>query len=270
MRDASLKVPPGIEGTIVDVKIFSRKGAEKDIRQQEIEGQEISRLEKNTRDEIRIFSEERNKKITDLLLRKTVTAAVKSRAGEKLLDKGESHHAPGAAGAVAPGDPALAGRRPACDRCGRDRLPEDGLAHRDPPQGQQGEDRAAPEGRRAAARRDQAGQGLRRHEAQAAGGRQDGGTPRQQGRDLADPAGRGHALPARRHAGRDRAQSAGRALANERRSDPRDPPRLGGQGAGPAASRHRCSTVRREADLRELFAKSRAAVPRARPCSTTA
>ncbi|KAB2965905.1 MAG: DNA-directed RNA polymerase subunit beta [Thermoanaerobaculia bacterium] len=88
VRDASLKVPPGIEGTIVDVKIFSRKGTEKDIRQQETENLEISRLEKNTRDEIRILTEERNKKISDLLIGKTVSAAVKSRSGDVLLDKG--------------------------------------------------------------------------------------------------------------------------------------------------------------------------------------
>ncbi|GMU67661.1 MAG: hypothetical protein AMXMBFR36_39350 [Acidobacteriota bacterium] len=90
VRDASLKVPPGIEGTVVDVKIFSRKGTEKDIRQQEIEGMEIARLEKNTRDEIRILTEERNKKISDLLIGKTVSALVKSRAGDKLLDKGDT------------------------------------------------------------------------------------------------------------------------------------------------------------------------------------
>ena len=89
VRDASLKIPPGIEGTVVDVKIFSRKGTEKDIRQQEIESQEISRLEKNTRDEIRILTEERNKKISELLLGKTVGGPVKSRSGDKLLDKGE-------------------------------------------------------------------------------------------------------------------------------------------------------------------------------------
>ncbi len=99
VRDASLKVPPGIEGTVVDVKIFSRKGAEKDLRQQEIEGLEIERLEKNTRDEIRILSEERNKKINDLLLGHEVSAAVKSKNGDKLLDKGEQDHAGDAAGA---------------------------------------------------------------------------------------------------------------------------------------------------------------------------
>jgi len=88
VRDASLKVPPGIEGTIVDVKIFSRKGSEKDLRQQEIENQEIERLERNTRDEIRILTEERNKKINDLLLGHAVTAAVKDRAGSVLIEKG--------------------------------------------------------------------------------------------------------------------------------------------------------------------------------------
>jgi len=89
VRDASLKVPPGIEGTVVDVKIFSRKGVEKDIRAQEIEESEIARLEKNIKDQVRIYTEERNKKITDLLVGAQVTAAVSSRAGDKLLKKGE-------------------------------------------------------------------------------------------------------------------------------------------------------------------------------------
>ncbi|MCB9378389.1 MAG: DNA-directed RNA polymerase subunit beta [Holophagales bacterium] len=89
VRDASLKVPPGIEGTVVDVRIFSRKGVEKDLRQQEIENEEIARLEKNTKDEIRILTEERNKKINELLLGQAVSGAVKSRSGEVMLDKGK-------------------------------------------------------------------------------------------------------------------------------------------------------------------------------------
>jgi DNA-directed RNA polymerase subunit beta len=90
VRDASLKVPPGIEGTIVDVKIFSRKGVEKDVRAKEIELDEIARLEKNIKDEVRILTEERNKKVRDLLLGKKVTAAVKSRTGQELLKSGDS------------------------------------------------------------------------------------------------------------------------------------------------------------------------------------
>jgi DNA-directed RNA polymerase subunit beta len=90
VRDASLKVPPGIEGTIVDVKIFSRKGVEKDQRAKEIEQEEIARLEKNIKDEVRILTEERNKKIGDLLLGKKVTAPVKTRGGQELLKAGQA------------------------------------------------------------------------------------------------------------------------------------------------------------------------------------
>jgi DNA-directed RNA polymerase subunit beta len=89
VRDASLKVPPGIDGTVVDVKIFSRKGVEKDVRAKEIEEAEIARLEKNIKDETRILHEERNKKIRDSLLGQKVTAEVKARDGESLLKKGQ-------------------------------------------------------------------------------------------------------------------------------------------------------------------------------------
>ncbi len=89
VRDASLKVPPGIDGTIVDVKIFSRKGVEKDARAREIEDEEIARLKKNIKDEVRILNEERNKKISDLLVGRPVSSAVSSRDGEKLLKRGD-------------------------------------------------------------------------------------------------------------------------------------------------------------------------------------
>ncbi len=231
VRDASLKVPPGIEGTIVDVKIFSRKGVEKDVRAKEIEQSEIARLEKNIKDEVRILTEERNKKVSDLLVGKPVTAPVRSRTGQELLKTGEHDHRGGARAAHPAGDPAPDRRRAAAHRRGRDHLQEDGLAHRGPAPGQRRAHRSPPEGRRAAARRHQAGQGLRRHEAEAPGRRQDGRPARQQGRHLPHPAGGGHALHAGRHAGRDRAQPAGRAQPYERRPDPGDPPRVGRQGA---------------------------------------
>ena len=90
VRDASLKVPSGIEGTIVDVKIFSRKGVEKDERAQSIEGDEVARMEKNIRDQVRILTEERNKKITDLLAGHKVKAAVQNKSGETLAKRGEA------------------------------------------------------------------------------------------------------------------------------------------------------------------------------------
>ncbi|MFH0925280.1 MAG: DNA-directed RNA polymerase subunit beta [bacterium] len=65
VRDASLYVPPGIEGVVVDVKIFSRKGVDKDARSRSIEEEKVAKLEKDLNDEIRILQEEKEKKIKD-------------------------------------------------------------------------------------------------------------------------------------------------------------------------------------------------------------
>ena len=67
VRDASLYCPPGIEGTVVDVKIFCRKGAEKDERHKAIEAAQVFKLEKNLSDEIRILTDERLKRLSVLL-----------------------------------------------------------------------------------------------------------------------------------------------------------------------------------------------------------
>src|SRR6187399_870643 len=88
VRDASLICPPGIEGIVVDVKIFSRKGAEKDERAKLIEGMEIARLEANLRDEIRILTDERNKRLVGLLAGKvTSNELVNERSGRKIVPK---------------------------------------------------------------------------------------------------------------------------------------------------------------------------------------
>jgi len=89
VRDASLKCPPGISGVVVDVKIFARRGAEKDSRAQAIEMEEIARLRKNSEDERRIIIEERDKKLAELLDGAKVTAeVVASRTGATLVKKG--------------------------------------------------------------------------------------------------------------------------------------------------------------------------------------
>ncbi|MCA1581443.1 MAG: DNA-directed RNA polymerase subunit beta [Acidobacteria bacterium] len=88
VRDASLKCPPGIEGTVVDVKIFSRKGTEKDLRALSIEQDQIAKIEKNSRDEIRIIREEANKKIRDLLVGKVSNEEMNDRDGGEVVKKG--------------------------------------------------------------------------------------------------------------------------------------------------------------------------------------
>ena len=67
VKDTSLTVPPGIEGTVIDVKVFSRKGVDKDLRTQSIEEEEIARVKKDFEDEIRIVEEERDKRIRNFL-----------------------------------------------------------------------------------------------------------------------------------------------------------------------------------------------------------
>ncbi len=72
VKDTSLQVPPGVEGIIVDVKIFSRKGMDKDERSKSIESEDVLKLQRDHQDERRIIDEEKNKKIRKLLLGKIV------------------------------------------------------------------------------------------------------------------------------------------------------------------------------------------------------
>ncbi|HZR02457.1 MAG TPA: DNA-directed RNA polymerase subunit beta [Burkholderiales bacterium] len=89
VRDASLTCPPGIEGTVVDVKIFSRKGQEKDERAKFIESEQVAKLEKNLADEIRILTDERLKRLEGLLGGKEVLADLHDeRTNKRLLTKG--------------------------------------------------------------------------------------------------------------------------------------------------------------------------------------
>src|SRR6266581_4426833 len=89
VRDASLYCPPGIEGVIVDVKIFTRKGGEKDERHKAIEATQVFKLEKNLADEIRILTDERLKRLADLLGGKILQADLHDeKTNKRLLTKG--------------------------------------------------------------------------------------------------------------------------------------------------------------------------------------
>lgn len=66
VKDASLTCPPGIDGTVVDVQIFTRKGQEKDDRSLDIERMEEENLRRDLEDEIRILQEQRDERIYEL------------------------------------------------------------------------------------------------------------------------------------------------------------------------------------------------------------
>jgi DNA-directed RNA polymerase subunit beta len=89
VKDASLYCPPGIEGTIVDCKVFSRKGAELDERSKSILETQIERLHRNLEDEKRILNDERSKRLSVLLENREVLADLHDeKTNKKLLAKG--------------------------------------------------------------------------------------------------------------------------------------------------------------------------------------
>ena len=77
VKDTSLRVPPGVEGTVIDAKVFSRKGVEKDQRSLEIEAQERARLEKDRADEIEVITLSAREKLKDLLVGKKLKTDLK-------------------------------------------------------------------------------------------------------------------------------------------------------------------------------------------------
>lgn len=90
VRDTSLRVPPGVEGIVIDAKTFTRKGTEKDRRSQIIEDEEIGRLLKDRDDEIRIIADNVKREISSLLIGKTsATKLVDPKKKKRFLKKGE-------------------------------------------------------------------------------------------------------------------------------------------------------------------------------------
>ena len=90
VRDTSLKVPPGVEGTVIDTKIFSRKGAERDTRSQSIEDEAVRSLSKDRDDEIRILTEMVRDKVAEMLIgHVSATKVSDPRKKKTLLKKGD-------------------------------------------------------------------------------------------------------------------------------------------------------------------------------------
>jgi DNA-directed RNA polymerase subunit beta len=89
VKDASLYCPPGIEGTIVDCKVFSRKGAELDERSKIIQEEAVEKLHRNLDDEKRILNDERAKRLAGLLEGKLLLADLHDeKTNKRLLAKG--------------------------------------------------------------------------------------------------------------------------------------------------------------------------------------
>ena len=89
VRDTSLKVPPGVEGTVINARVFSRKGVSKDERSKAIEDDEVAKLKQDQQDEQRIIRETTLKKVRRLLVGKETSARLTDDARKVLLPKGQ-------------------------------------------------------------------------------------------------------------------------------------------------------------------------------------
>jgi DNA-directed RNA polymerase subunit beta len=86
VKDTSLRVPPGVQGIVIDAKVFSRRGIEKDDRTRLIEDEEIASLEKDHDDELKVVEEIVRSQLEKLLVGKKALAPLKK--GKKVLIAG--------------------------------------------------------------------------------------------------------------------------------------------------------------------------------------
>ena len=232
MKDTSLRVDQGTNGTVIDVQVFTREGIPRDKRAQQIIDDELKRYPPRPE---RPAAHRRGRRV-----RPDREAAGRQarqrRPAEDRQGHGDRQGVPRQRREVP-----LVRHPPGRRRPRQPARVDQELARADAPQLRprvRGEAQEADAGRRAAGRRAEDGQGLPGRQAPPAAGRQDGRPPRQQGRRLEGRAGRRHALHGRRHAVRHRAQPARRAFADERRPGARSAPGLGRQGHRPAHRRH--------------------------------
>lgn len=86
VRDSSLRVPPGVSGTVVEVRVFSRRGVEKDERSIAIERQEIDRLAKDRDAERAILEKSFNQRLQEKLMGQKIVSGPKGIAVGKVVD----------------------------------------------------------------------------------------------------------------------------------------------------------------------------------------
>ena len=97
VRDTSLRVPPGVTGTVVEVRVFNRHGIDKDQRALAIERAEEERLAKDRDDELAILERNIFARLLEILMHKTAASGPKGIAPEtkitqQLLDEiGRAH-----------------------------------------------------------------------------------------------------------------------------------------------------------------------------------
>ncbi|MCB9793340.1 MAG: DNA-directed RNA polymerase subunit beta [Alphaproteobacteria bacterium] len=89
VRDTSLRVPPGVVGTVISAQVFAREGVEKDARALEIERQAVLRIERDREAKISTIRESAHRKLVKLLNgRKAGNRILDDTTGEELIARG--------------------------------------------------------------------------------------------------------------------------------------------------------------------------------------
>jgi len=85
VKDTSLRVPPGMDGTVIDVRVFTRDGVEKDIRALSIERSELESVRKDFDDTLRILEEDIYERVERMLTGKMAQGGPnKLKSGSKI------------------------------------------------------------------------------------------------------------------------------------------------------------------------------------------
>ncbi len=88
VKDTSLRVPPGMDGTVIDVRIFTRDGVEKDARALSIERAELEQVRKDLDDQQRILEDDIYQRVERLLVGKTAASGPEGlKSGAKITEE---------------------------------------------------------------------------------------------------------------------------------------------------------------------------------------
>jgi DNA-directed RNA polymerase subunit beta len=90
VRDTSLRVPPGVEGAVIDARVFARRGVARDDRTQEIQNLEVERFKQDEAEEVRIVRQDTMRKLKRALVGKKLAARVMSDDRRVLFNKGDT------------------------------------------------------------------------------------------------------------------------------------------------------------------------------------
>lgn len=91
VKNTSLKVPPGVEGTVIDVKLFNRRSGEKDERTRLIEEYELAKIERKEADHVRALTDRTRERLRPIVEGKQIVASLPGKKkGEVLLEAGAS------------------------------------------------------------------------------------------------------------------------------------------------------------------------------------